>query len=140
MVMKRKLKREEIPSNANLCEYCTAKCCRYFALPIDPPKGWREYDYMRWFLLHHRATIFVEDKEWFLLVHTECKFLRSDNMCGIYEIRPKICREYTTAKCEYEDLWVYDQYFETPDQIAEYAEAVLGPKKRNNIRTPKPAC
>ena len=64
---------------------------------------------------------------------------------------PSICREYTTEHCEYEDEWVYDQYFETPEQVVEYMEAVLGPggeevgdgkKKKHrqrSIRSPKPA-
>ena len=136
--MSRKPRRDEISKDANLCEHCNAKCCRYFALPIDTPEGWREFDFMRWYLLHDKATIFVDDGEWFLLVHSKCKFLRNDNLCGIYETRPDICRDYTTAKCEYEDRWVYDKYFETPEQIAEYAESLLGPKKGKNIRTSKP--
>ena len=133
-----KPKREDLPSDVNLCEYCTAKCCRYFALPIDTPQGKREFDFMRWFLLHERASVFVENDDWFLLVHSDCKFLREDNLCGIYETRPNICREYTTTKCEYEDLWVYDKYFETPEQVAEYAEVVLEAKKQTCSRSKKP--
>jgi hypothetical protein len=33
--------RDEVPANEILCEYCTAKCCRYFALPIDEPPASR---------------------------------------------------------------------------------------------------
>jgi Fe-S-cluster containining protein len=135
--MRKKPSREELSKDANLCEYCSAKCCRYFALPIDTPEGWREFDFMRWYLLHEKATVFVDGGEWYLLVHSKCQFLRSDNLCGIYETRPDICRAYKTGKCEYEDRWVYDKYFETPEQIVEYAEAFLGPKKGKNIRSPK---
>ena len=39
MVTALKPRRSDIPSDANLCEYCTAKCCRYFALPIDKDRG-----------------------------------------------------------------------------------------------------
>ena len=60
-------------------------------------------------------------------MHTVCKHLQKDSRCGIYNSRPLICREYTTEHCEYEDEWVYDQYFETPEQVVEYMEAVLGP-------------
>jgi Fe-S-cluster containining protein len=59
-------------------------------------------------------------------------------LCGIYETRPQICRDYTTENCEYEDDWVYDHYLETPEQVVEYAEAVLGPRKGRDIRSPKP--
>jgi Fe-S-cluster containining protein len=93
---------------------------------------------MRWFLLHDRATVFKEDDDWYLLVHTECEHLQSDNRCGIYETRPQICRDYTTKDCEYDDDWTYDFYLETADQVAEYTEAIL-PKKGKKMRSPKPA-
>jgi Fe-S-cluster containining protein len=121
-----------------LCEHCTAKCCRYFALPIEEPTGWKDFEFIRWYLLHDRATVFIEDDVWYLLVHTRCKHLRDDNLCGIYETRPQICRDYSTKRCEYEDDWVYDHYFETPEQIEEYAEAVLGPRKGRDFRSPRP--
>lgn len=134
----RKVHREDLKPDECLCSYCPAKCCRYFALPIDTPTDWADFDYMRWYLLHEHATVFVEEDCWYLLVHTRCKHLRDDNLCGIYATRPQICRDYTTEKCEYEDDWVYDQYFETPEQVAEYAEAVLGPREGHDIRSPKP--
>lgn len=93
---------------------------------------------MRWFLFHQRAAVFVEEGDWYLLVYTQCKHLRSDNLCGTYETRPKVCRDYSTANCEYEDDWVYDQYFETSEQVEEYAEAVLGPREGRSIRSPRP--
>ena len=131
--------RTSLPSDANLCEYCTAKCCRYFALPVETPKNKKDFDFLRWYLLHGQASLFLEDGEWYLLVHTVCKHLQDDHRCGIYETRPQICREYTTKNCEYEDQWTYERYFETPEQVQEYAEAVLPPGRNNSIRSPKPA-
>lgn len=133
-----KPRREDLKPGEVLCQYCTAKCCRYFALPIDKPKSWKDFEYIRWYLLHDRATVFTEDGVWYLLVHTKCEHLGDDNLCRAYETRPQICREYTTEKCEYDDSWVYDHYFETPEQVEEYAEAVLPPRKGRGIRTPKP--
>ena len=131
--------REEIPSGAILCDYCAAKCCKYFALPIDRPKKKPDYEFIRWYLLHDRASIFVEEGTWYLLVHTQCKHLQDDYLCGIYETRPQVCRDYTVDECEYEELWTYDKYFETPEQIHEYAEAVLSPKDgTDSIRSAKP--
>ncbi len=43
---------------------------------------------------------------------------------------PKICSEYTTDNCEYDDDWLFEKVFETPEQIWEYAEAILPPRKR----------
>ena len=133
-----KPRREDLKPGECLCTYCTAKCCRYFALPIDKPTTWRDFDHMRWFLLHDKASVFIEEGDWYLLVHTPCKHLQPNNLCGIYETRPKICRSYTTDNCEYDDDWVYDHYWETAEQVAEYAEAVLGPRRGESFRTPKP--
>ena len=129
--------REALNEDEVLCTYCTAKCCRYFALPIETPTARKDFEFIRWYLLHDRASIFTEDDDWYLLVHTTCKHLQEDNRCGIYETRPQICRDYTTENCEYEDDWVYERYFETPEQIYEYTEAVLG-SKGDSIRSPKP--
>ncbi len=133
-----KLPRDQVPADKCLCDFCSAKCCKYFALPIDEPKKFNEFEYLRWYLMHDKATVFTEEGSWYLLVHTTCQHLRPDNMCGIYETRPQICREYSTNNCEYEDDWVYDRYFETPEQVWEYTEALLGPNS-GDIRSPKPA-
>ncbi len=130
--------REELGPGANLCEHCTAKCCRYFALPIETPTTQRDYEFIRWYLLHERATVFTEDDVWYLLVQTVCRHLQPDNRCGIYETRPPICREYSTDACEYDDTWTYERYFEVGQQVAEYAEAVLARRAGDNIRSPKP--
>lgn len=130
--------REEVPADANLCEYCTAKCCHYFALPIDTPTERSEFDFIRWYLLHEAATVFVDDEVWYLLVHTTCKHLRDDYRCGIYETRPQICRDYSTDGCEYDDDWCYEQYFESPEQIVEYVEATFDANELGPLRSPKP--
>lgn len=135
---KRKAGREELAPGENLCSYCSAKCCRYFALPIDTPETWKDFEYIRWYLLHERASVFTEDDCWYLLVHNPCKYLRDDNLCGNYPARPQICRDYAVKDCEYDDEWVYDHYWETAEQIEEYAEAVLDPRKGRGWRSPKP--
>ncbi|MDO4551046.1 MAG: YkgJ family cysteine cluster protein [Planctomycetia bacterium] len=131
----KKPSRDELPADANLCEYCSGKCCRYFALPLDPPVDWEDFDHIRWYILHEYASVFTENDDWFLLVHTKCKNLDENNLCTGYETRPNICRAYTTQRCEYDDDWVYDRYFETPEQVEEYAEAYLGPRDGDNIRS-----
>jgi Fe-S-cluster containining protein len=132
-----KLRREHVPKDKVLCEYCTAKCCRYFAVTIETPEDRTDFEYIRWFLLHDRAAVFKEDDDWYLLVHTECRHLQPDNRCGIYETRPQVCRDYSTKDCEFEDDWTYDFYLETSEQVSEYMEAVLQ-KKNKTIRSPKP--
>jgi Fe-S-cluster containining protein len=134
----RKPDRDDIPKADVLCSYCTAKCCRYFALPIETPDCVQDLDFIRWYLLHDRASVFIEDDTWYLLVHTDCKHLQSNHLCGIYETRPQICRDYTTDSCEYDDDSVYDMYFETAEQVAEYMEARFGSSDLTKIRSKPP--
>ncbi len=131
--------REQVPKGASLCEYCTAKCCRYFALPIDAPTCEQDLDFIRWYLLHDRATVFIEDGTWYLLVHTDCKHLQSDHRCGIYYTRPQICRDYSTANCEFDEDAVYEMYFETSEQVAEYMEARFHSSDAKTLRSPEPS-
>jgi len=125
-----KFPREKLKAGECLCTYCTGKCCRYFALPMEEPTTWKEFDYLRWFMMHGRVSIFVEDKVWYLMVHADCRHLLPDNRCGTYETRPQVCREYSITNCEYEDDAVYEKYFETPEQIWEYAAAVMPPRRK----------
>lgn len=124
----RQLSRSEIPEGASLCDYCTGKCCRYIALPIDEPETWEDYDAIRWYLTHEDISVFVEDGSWYIMIFRECKHLQSDHRCGIYYDRPEICRDYSTENCEYDSDFTYEKIFEHDDQIWEYAEAVLGPE------------
>lgn len=133
-----RIKRSELPAGECLCDYCSAKCCQYFALGIDKPENREDWEYVRWFLLHDAASIFVEDDTWYLLVQTRCEKLRDDNLCGIYETRPQICREYSTDGCEYDNDYLYEQYLETADQVAEYMEIMLPREKNTSLRSPKP--
>jgi Fe-S-cluster containining protein len=133
-----KPRREDLKPGESLCDHCSAKCCKYFALPIDTPNERKDFDYIRWYLLHERAAVFVDEGTWYLLVHTRCRHLLADNRCGIYETRPEICREYHTDACEYEDDWTYEQYFESPEQVEEYMEAVLPRKRGHSIRSSRP--
>jgi Fe-S-cluster containining protein len=133
-----RMTRDRLPAGDCLCNYCAAKCCRYFALPIDTPDAVKDFDYMRWFLLHESASVFVEDDSWYLLVHTVCKHLQPDNRCGIYHTRPQICREYSTDNCEYDEDSCYEKYFETPEQVAEYMEATVAQPDLQSIRSVEP--
>lgn len=130
------IRREDLRPGESLCDHCTARCCRYFALPIETPTTWVDFDHMRWYLIHGKTSIFVDDGVWFLTVQTECEHLDGQR-CGIYHDRPQICRTYSTDNCEYGDEGVYDKYFETADQVWEYAEAVLPPRERDTANSLK---
>lgn len=99
-------------------------------MPIESPTAWDDFDAIRWYLAHGQTRIYVDKGSWFLLVLTKCQYLLPDNRCKIYFNRPKICQEYSTDECEYDSEWIFEKLFETPEQIWEYAEAVLPPRKR----------
>ncbi len=101
-----------------LCEHCTAACCRYIALPIDKPRTRRDFDDLRWYLMHENVSIFVEDGDWYIQFNTRCRNLRADNLCGVYETRPEICREYKAGDCDYSGGdYDYEYWFTHPDQM-----------------------
>ncbi len=135
---KTKIRREDLPPGGCLCDHCTGKCCRYFSFPIETPTTWDDYDAVRWYLAHGQTLVYVEKETWYLVVMTRCKYLTNDDRCQIYLNRPKICREYTAAECEYDDDGAFEKVFETPEQLWEYAEAVLPPRRRRPSRSNGP--
>jgi Fe-S-cluster containining protein len=122
-----------------LCDQCAALCCRYFALPIDNPDCKRDYDNIRWYLLHEKVVIFVESKQWYIGILNRCKRLQNDNRCGIYLTRPAICRSYTTDNCDYHaGDYGYDQLFTSADALWEYALKQLKEDRKKARTKSKP--
>ena len=115
----------------SLCEQCVALCCRYYAFQIETPESKRDFDDIRWYLLHEDSLIFVEDGDWYIQVNRKCKALLPDNRCAIYEDRPAICREYKTNDCDWHaEEYDYDHLFTEPEQIAAYAKEFLAKKRK----------
>lgn len=105
-----------------LCDQCAALCCRYFALPIDNPRSARQFDDIRWYLLHENVVVFVEKKQWYVGIMSRCKHLQGDNRCGIYETRPHICRNYVTDNCDYHGgEYDFELMFTSAEQLRRYA-------------------
>jgi len=133
------LARKEENMGCVLCEHCTAECCRYVALPLETPTSKRDFDDIRWYLMHENITVFVEDRAWYVQFRTRCRNLQSDFRCGVYETRPAICREYKAENCDYVGGdYGYKQLFTEPDQIGKFAEEYFA-KKRAAARTRKAA-
>lgn len=82
-------------ASASPCERCDAACCRYVATEIDTPTGKRDYDHIRWYLLHHGVSVFIDHEDrWFLEFDAVCEQLQPSNRCGIYDERPRICQQH----------------------------------------------
>ena len=109
------------PKEGAPCHLCTARCCKYFALPIETPTTLEDYDQVRWYLMHEGVAVWMDSGDWYIEIRTVCNHLQPDNTCGIYETRPEICREYGSAEagpCEFftEDL-KYDLYFDKDEDL-----------------------
>ena len=128
-----------------LCEHCMAACCRYIALPLDKPTTPRDYNDIRWYLMHQGICVFVEEGDWYVQFQARCKNLGADSRCGIYESRPEICREYEPGECDYAGgTYGYENLFTHPQQIDEYDLQKTGRKlepvgERGSRRRARPA-
>lgn len=136
-----------------LCDQCSALCCRYFALPIDNPDCRKDFDNIRWYLVHENVVVFVEKKQWYIGIMNRCKHLQADNRCGIYETRPQLCREYSTENCDYhggdygyerlftsaDDLWTYAQQFLSEQRIASKRKKLRGEVTTSRPRRRQPS-
>lgn len=83
----------------NPCEGCD-HCCRYIALEINRPRTKRDFDNIRWYLLHRNVSVMVDwEGSWLVQFDTPCEWLK-EGRCSHYALRPDICREYDPAECE----------------------------------------
>ncbi len=82
------------------CFEC-AKCCTYIALEIENPSTNAEIDQIIWYLYHRDVEVFVDwDSVWHVLFRTRCENLTSAGLCGVYERRPAICKDFDWRECE----------------------------------------
>lgn len=121
-------KRKAVVTHA--CRKCTGRCCRYFALPIETPEEWDDFDDIRWYLSHKDVTVFVEKGEWYLNVRNTCRYLsEKDYRCANYDLRPHICRKYDTRNCDRtSEEYDHDMHFHDDRQMEEYMRIKFGPK------------
>ena len=112
----RRSKAPATPSFAqSKCGGCIALCCRYFALEIDRPEHPKDFDDLRWYLLHDRTQIFTEGRSWFLQIFNKCSWLGDDGRCQGYDRRPSICRQYDDDWCDRDETAGGDKGKPDPD-------------------------
>jgi hypothetical protein len=55
-------------------------------------------------------------------MQTTCRHLQPDYRCGIYETRPRICRDYSTENCDYHSgSYGWEHHFTCPEHLDEFA-------------------
>jgi Fe-S-cluster containining protein len=116
-------KGRDVPPERSKCGTCIALCCRYIAFEVDGPEVPRDFELLRWFLLHERTALFVEGRTWFLQVFVRCRALGTDYRCTIYASRPEICREYEAEGCDRDQAGAetgVDRIFRSVEELDAY--------------------
>lgn len=107
----------------NKCSFCKgSKCCTYVSQQIDTPRSMKDFDFIMWQLSHKDVQLYKDEDGWFLLFNQACQHILPGGGCGIYETRPRICRDYDNDFCEYdmpaEDG--FDLFFRDDAELGEY--------------------
>ncbi len=112
-------------SEPNKCSLCTdSKCCTYVTQQIDTPRSMDDFDILLWQLSHRDVQLYKDSDGWFLIINTPCLHLQADGGCGIYEVRPKICREHSNDFCEYDSPAEegFDKFFDGYESLLKYCK------------------
>lgn len=85
---------------AAICPSCT-RCCRYVSIGINAPSTLTAVSNILWYLYHKNVSVYEDHEgEWAVVFGTDCENLKPDGLCGVYENRPLICRDYDIDGCE----------------------------------------
>lgn len=112
-------------TSENKCSFCTGSiCCTYVTQHLDTPRSKEDFRQLLWQVSHNHIKIYKDDDGWTLLVEGSCQHLQIDGGCGIYDVRPEICREHTNDYCEFdapsEDG--FELYFENYHDLLKYCK------------------
>lgn len=89
-------------SSEEKCDYCTnTTCCTYITQELDTPRSMEDFDTMLWQVSHENIQVYKDEGDWYLLVNNRCRHILKDGRCGIYDVRPQICREHSNEDCEF---------------------------------------
>ena len=112
-------------TNENKCSFCTGSiCCTYVTQHMETPRSKEDFRQLLWQVSHQNVKLYKDDDGWTLLVDGKCQHLHVNGDCGIYDVRPDICREHTNDYCEFdapsEDG--FDLYFENYFDLLKYCK------------------
>lgn len=121
-----KIKLEKIKiTTENKCSYCEgSKCCTYVTHQIDAPKSKADFDYLLWQISHKDIQLFKDEDGWFLSILQPCLHLLPNGGCGIYDVRPMICREHSNEYCEFDSdaEESFDLFFDGYESLNNYCK------------------
>ncbi len=89
---------------------------------ITKPKNSYDVKELKWNLKFDTINVFIRENKWYMLVKGNCIYLDQNNLCTIYDVRPKKCRAHKPPDCEHYNGW-YDTLLTTPEELEEYLQA-----------------
>jgi Fe-S-cluster containining protein len=110
---------------ARVLKVCTecGKCCTYVSVGINAPNSVSNATDMLWYLYHENISLYRDgDGEWSVVFETRCRNLGPDLLCGVYEDRPLICRDFDNTTCEVNDP-EGGLEIRTPEEFVDYLRA-----------------
>lgn len=111
--------------NTKSCEGCNGACCRYVSVEIDVPEELKDFEEIKWFVIHKGVYVYVdEDDCWYIEFSTPCRYLEN-NKCSIYEKRPNICKEYNHDECTFHNEYSEKFTFKTLEDVEKYIKEVF---------------
>jgi Fe-S-cluster containining protein len=122
------------------CARCTALCCQYVSTEIDTPTTRRDFDQIRWYLMHPGVRVYTDETDtWFVQFMSRCRFLGRDDLCQIYETRPQICRDLKPTDCEFALGPGDRQYFTCLEEFDRWLEERRRRQRERAARRVRPA-
>ena len=110
------------PKVLKACTEC-GKCCTYVSVEINAPNSVSSANDMLWYLYHENISLYRDGGgEWSVVFETRCRNLKPDLLCGVYEDRPLICRDFDNTTCEVNDP-EGGLEIRTPEEFVEYLRA-----------------
>ena len=107
----------------NKCAKCSRSiCCNSINQKIPTPKSKEDFDHLLWQISHDNINVFKDCDGWFLHIQTNCQHLQTGGICGIYENRPWVCREYNNDYCEFDESIAHtsEHFFSNADELNNY--------------------
>lgn len=105
------------------CSKCKKSiCCNSINQKLPTPKSKEDFDHLLWQISHKGVNVFKDADGWFLLIETNCSHLLDGGVCGIYDNRPWVCREYTNDFCELDESIeeASELFFSTHKKLEKY--------------------
>lgn len=103
-------------------QQCKARCCKYIIVKIPAPRTKADHEEIRWWVAHQGISVHIAQRKWYLQIFTQCGYLTPNHLCGAYENRPEVCRDYDPSNCEFTGELDIEREFHTMEEYDRYLE------------------